>query len=250
MEFFEVLLGLLAACVALALVARRLKVPLAAVLVLGGMMLALIPSLPAVDLDPQLALVVFLPPWSHAVTLPWAGMRGVVSLAAALALPSEFPNRDIILFLAFCAILATLVLQGTALGPLIRLMGLDRTEGEPLNPTVTPDAIDARSEATVAAMTAVKDEADYTHGEEAAVASDLLRRLKQGADQADRMQADMETGSQRLETQLRLRLIAVEAARAKLLADRTHDLYTDAMSTFVAELDLEEQRIRTALGEA
>ncbi|WP_262297385.1 hypothetical protein [Microvirga sesbaniae] len=96
----------------------------------------------------------------------------------------------------------------------------------------------------------MKEEAEDTHGEEAAVASDLLRSLKQRADQADRMQADMETGSQRLETQLRLRLIAVEAARAKLLADHTHDLDTDAVSTFVAELDLEEQRIRTALGEA
>ena len=47
--------------------------------------------------------------------LAWAGMRGVVSLAAALALPAQFPERDIIVFLAFCAILATLVLQGTTL---------------------------------------------------------------------------------------------------------------------------------------
>ena len=58
--------------------------------------------------------------WSHSMVLSWAGMRGVVSLAAALALPAGFPERDIILFLAFCAILATLVLQGTTLGPLIR----------------------------------------------------------------------------------------------------------------------------------
>ena len=49
-----------------------------------------------------------LPHWSHSVVLSWAGMRGVVSLAAALALPPSFPERDIILFLAFCAILATL----------------------------------------------------------------------------------------------------------------------------------------------
>ena len=62
MELFEVLLGLLAACVALALLARRLNVPLAVVLVLGGMALALVPGLPTIELDPQLALVLFLPP--------------------------------------------------------------------------------------------------------------------------------------------------------------------------------------------
>src|SRR3712207_360178 len=62
MELFEILLGLLAACVALALLARRLNVPLAVVLVIGGMALALIPGLPTVELDPQLALVLFLPP--------------------------------------------------------------------------------------------------------------------------------------------------------------------------------------------
>src|ERR687889_748780 len=62
MHLFEVLLGLLAACVALALLARRLDLPLAVILVIGGMALALIPGLPTVELDPQLALVLFLPP--------------------------------------------------------------------------------------------------------------------------------------------------------------------------------------------
>lgn len=56
----------------------------------------------------------------------WAGMRGVVSLAAALALPLtigegvQFPNRDLIIFLTFCVIFATLVLQGLTLPVLIR----------------------------------------------------------------------------------------------------------------------------------
>jgi monovalent cation/hydrogen antiporter len=190
-----------------------------------------------------------MPPWSHATVLSWAGMRGVVSLAAALALPAEFPSRDLILFLAFCAILATLVLQGTTLGPLIRRMDLDEPEDELLNPAVTPDAIDARSEATVAAMTAVREKIDDADPQQASVASDLLRDLGQRAKQADQIRQDAETGTQRLEMQLRLRLTAIEAARAKLLADHKDDLDTDAMGTLVAELDLEEQQIRTALGE-
>src|SRR3954451_5061473 len=77
MAIFEILLGLMVACVALALVARRLNVPPAVVLVLGGMALALIPGLPAVDLDPQLALVLFLPPLlqASAYRTDWPAFR-------------------------------------------------------------------------------------------------------------------------------------------------------------------------------
>ena len=190
-----------------------------------------------------------MPPWSHPMVLSWAGMRGVVSLAAALALPAEFPGRDLILFLAFCAILSTLVLQGTTLGPLIRRLGLDEPEDEQLNPVVTPEAINARSEATVAAIAAVTETLDGADPEQAAVADDLLRDLSQRAKQADQMRQDTETGTQRLEMQHRLRLTAIEAARAKLLADHKDELDTEAMATLVAELDLEEQQIRTTLGE-
>jgi len=58
-------------------------------------------------------------------------MRGVISLAAALALPlttgtgAQFPGRDLILFLTFSVILATLVVQGLSLPPLIRTLGLE-----------------------------------------------------------------------------------------------------------------------------
>ena len=54
------------------------------------------------------------------LVLGWSGMRGAVSLAAALALPLDFPMRNLILFLTFAVILATLVLQGLTLPTLIR----------------------------------------------------------------------------------------------------------------------------------
>jgi CPA1 family monovalent cation:H+ antiporter len=66
------------------------------------------------------------PNWRHVMIVAWTGMRGVVSLAAALALPetkadgTPFPGRDLILFLTFIVILATLVVQGLSLPPLIR----------------------------------------------------------------------------------------------------------------------------------
>jgi CPA1 family monovalent cation:H+ antiporter len=68
--------------------------------------------------------------WQERLLMGWSGMRGAVSLAAALAVPmtvgggDAFPQRDLILFLTFSAILATLVLQGLTLGPLISALRL------------------------------------------------------------------------------------------------------------------------------
>ena len=70
------------------------------------------------------------PSWRHVTIVAWTGMRGVVSLAAALALPltiqggDPFPYRDLILFLTFIVIVATLVVQGLSLPLLIRRLGI------------------------------------------------------------------------------------------------------------------------------
>jgi CPA1 family monovalent cation:H+ antiporter len=59
----------------------------------------------------------------------WCGMRGLVTLAAAFALPSGFPQRDLIVLAAFGVVLATLVAQGLTLAPLVRLLKLDGDNG-------------------------------------------------------------------------------------------------------------------------
>ena len=70
------------------------------------------------------------PAWQNVAIVAWTGMRGVVSLAAALAVPltlsdsSPFPGRDYILFITFTVTLATLVLQGLSLPVLIRRLGV------------------------------------------------------------------------------------------------------------------------------
>jgi len=58
------------------------------------------------------------------VIISWAGMRGIVSLAAALALPSDFQYRDLIVLTAFLVVLGTLVIQGLTLKPLLRALNL------------------------------------------------------------------------------------------------------------------------------
>jgi Na+/H+ antiporter len=71
------------------------------------------------------------PPWQHPTLIGWAGLRGAVSLAAALALPltidngEPFPQRSFIIYIAFCVIMATLVLQGLTLPAVIRLLRLE-----------------------------------------------------------------------------------------------------------------------------
>ncbi len=67
--------------------------------------------------------------WQSRTVISWAGMRGSVSLAAALALPPDFPARDEILLMTFAVIFATLVLQGLTLPALIRKLGV-RDDGE------------------------------------------------------------------------------------------------------------------------
>ena len=66
------------------------------------------------------------PPFRIPLVMSWAGMRGVVSLAAALALPNAFPGRDFILLATFAVILVTVIVQGATLGPLIRWLRFDR----------------------------------------------------------------------------------------------------------------------------
>lgn len=90
------------------------------------------------------------PSWRSVTVAGWAGMRGTVTLAAALSIPlvlpngSPFPSRDIVIFLAFGVIAVTLLLQGTTLEWLIQRLGLKeddaKSEEERLARTTAVDA--------------------------------------------------------------------------------------------------------------
>jgi CPA1 family monovalent cation:H+ antiporter len=58
------------------------------------------------------------------VVISWAGMRGIVTLASALALPPAFPMRELIVFVAFSTVLGTLLIHGSTLGMLMRVLNL------------------------------------------------------------------------------------------------------------------------------
>ena len=65
------------------------------------------------------------PPWTTPVIIGWAGMRGVVTLAAVFLLPEETPHRSVLVLIAFVVTVGTLVLQGTTLPWLIRTLGVE-----------------------------------------------------------------------------------------------------------------------------
>ena len=98
-NIIEVILGLLAAVAGLALLGRRLPVPLPILLVIGGLMLGLIPGLPRVALDPELVFVFFLPPLLYPAALftSWrdfrANLRPILLLAVGLVFWRTISSR-------------------------------------------------------------------------------------------------------------------------------------------------------------
>lgn len=107
-----------------------------ALLVTGAVVLARLVWVYAVSYLPKRASLLLgrrdhVPPVTYPLVVAWSGMRGAVSLAAALAIPltthagTPFPHRDLIIFLTFCVILGTLVVQGLSLPAVIRGAGLE-----------------------------------------------------------------------------------------------------------------------------
>jgi CPA1 family monovalent cation:H+ antiporter len=98
-----------------------------------------------------------LPSWRTGLIIGWAGARGLVTIATALALPQDFPERGRLLFVAFFVTLGTLLIQGPTLRPLVLALGV-RGDAE-----VNRELRAARSAMADAALSALGDEA----GEEA-----------------------------------------------------------------------------------
>jgi CPA1 family monovalent cation:H+ antiporter len=153
------------------------------------------------------------------ILISWSGMRGIVTLAAALALPSQIPHRDLIVFCAFCVVLVTLVLQGMTLGPLLRRLGL-HDDG-----SVERELSIAREETAKAAIVALE-------AQEPRTAAEMLRREYQARIRPDTCEPGaLATLQQR----------AVQAQRRALLELRARDIIgDDAFHAAEEEIDLLE----------
>ncbi len=179
--------------------------------------------------------------------ISWAGMRGVVSLAAALALPAAFPGRDTIIILTFAVILGTVLIQGVTLGPLIKALGLSKS---PATDDGEHPAIAARTAAERAALAAIElRAADPLDG---AMAQDLLAEFRDRAGTHHNHAAPNPAASRAThQARLALRLHANQAARTHVVAlARDGELGEEELIAVVEELDLEDLRLRRQLGGA
>ncbi len=183
------------------------------------------------------------PPVGNIVVLSWAGMRGVVSLAAALALPLDFPERDLLIFLSFAAILATLVVQGTTLEWVIRRLKVE----EPASTGMAPEEATLRRLVAHATLAEIRQRSEDIL--EGPVAQDLLAEYE---DKARVFHGVANGGGQaELEARMRIRLAALRAGRRALL-DHHRDaaLEEELLVAIESEHDLEEIRILRLLGAA
>lgn len=183
----------------------------------------------------------------QATILSWAGMRGVVSLAAALALPESLVDRDLLIFSTFAVIFVTVVVQGLTLAPLARLVGFrdDHTSAESKYLT----QYQARSLAFQASLDALK-QIDLTQcGGHEDVVLRLIDEYSHRIDSNARAHAGGEPLVHLRLTRLNLGLRAVQAARAALLQLHNENRIKDkTLHRIESELDFEEVRLKRLLG--
>jgi Na+/H+ antiporter len=228
---------------------RVAEVLLYGVLVYGTLVVArfawffVVPSLNSV-FDRLLHSGYMQSPWQERLLMGWSGMRGAVSLAAALAVPMStsgggaFPERDLIVFLTFFAILATLVLQGLTLSPLISAL---RFEGE----SDRVEELETRLEGARAALDRLEQ---LDGGEVPQSAKERMR--EQYEERIERYEAGIEAGGTTEEYSAssaawrawRRGLIAAE--REAVLSKRDKgEISPEVMRRVLRDLDLEDSRL-------
>jgi CPA1 family monovalent cation:H+ antiporter len=184
------------------------------------------------------------PPPRAVTVIAWTGMRGVISLAAALALPlstesgAPFPGRDLILFLTFSVILMTLVAQGLSLPVLIRALGLEadgsREREEITGRISVAEAALARIEELVVEDWVREDTAERVRG---------LYNYRRSRFSA-RFGADEDGIEERSAVYQRLLRELLRAQRRHLIELRNEGVIGDeAMHRIERDLDLEESRL-------
>jgi Na+/H+ antiporter len=184
------------------------------------------------------------PGWRQVTTVAWVGMRGGLSLAAALALPltlaggAPFPQRDEVVFFTFAVILLTLVGQGLSLGPLIRLLDIQRDSSLEREHAL----------AHLVAARAALARLDELVGEEQMPQDALARLRSHYADKLEALKSAMDRASEERfdghePSQQQLRREVLDAERAAVIGLRDLGRIDDETLRLVErELDLEEQR--------
>jgi Na+/H+ antiporter len=191
------------------------------------------------------------PTWQETFLVGFTGIRGVVSLVAALSVPEmvgmePFPERDLILFVTFCVILVSLVGQGAALPKVIEYLGLDKA-GAVEAESAKRNEVTAR----VAGIRAALDRLKQLAGEGAGARSAAnLRRLHEGR-LTDFVHTSEGIDAAPVAEAAGIQLQLVAAERASIASQYAAEKLTDeARRRIERELDLEDARIRHAADSA
>jgi CPA1 family monovalent cation:H+ antiporter len=176
------------------------------------------------------------PSFVVATVMSWAGMRGVVSLAASLSLAEDLPGRDFVLAATFGVILATVLVQGTTLAPLIRLLrlsGADELAPGQLGPEEAWSRMAQVQHATVAALSRQPDGTER-HPR-------LLEQYTYRAQISVSYAADKETHRPLAIEHFSVVLKAIEAGRAEILRmHRAGEIHDHVLTELEQELDLQQ----------
>jgi CPA1 family monovalent cation:H+ antiporter len=167
-----------------------------------------------------------MPSFKSGIVVAWCGMRGIVTLATAFALPEDFPYRDLILFTAFAVVLGSLVIQGVTLRPLILALRLKQDD------FVANEVARARGTAYRAALA----EIDGDPSEEA----ELLRLEYRGVLLHAKGDPDGRITSSELPADPLRRRAILAARRAILHLRETEAIGDDAFHQLEEELDRAE----------
>jgi CPA1 family monovalent cation:H+ antiporter len=196
-------------------------------------------------LIPALRKVDPLPPLAVPVVMSWAGMRGVVSLAAALALPESFPGRDFILVTTFAVILTTVLVQGATLAPLILALRLGSSR---VTPAKTLSEAAARARMATKQLAAVEARSKNPDGGQRHPR--LMEQYGYRARAASRFSEAEDSLIPHRNEHFSVVLDAIAAGRAELLRlHRAGEIHDSVLQALEQELDLEEMSARRLIGE-
>ncbi|MBX2893999.1 MAG: Na+/H+ antiporter [Cyclobacteriaceae bacterium] len=178
--------------------------------------------------------------------LAWSGMRGIVSLAAALALPimisekEPFPNRDLIIFLTFCAIFSTLVLQGMTLRRLIKWLGIKSDDNHLRE--------EEHARLKVASQIIEHIEERYTLGLSDAVLNQIKTKYEIRIQRIRKDQSEEKLTREQIEEFTRIQLALIRHEREFVIGLRKQGHIRDEVLRKIEyELDLEEARLELEL---
>ncbi len=167
-----------------------------------------------------------VPGWPATLVLSWAGLRGVISLAAAAALPASVPQRSLLVFLTFTAVLGTLLVQGLTLPRLIRWLGV-RAGPEEEQADVAAQAVAQQA----AAAAGLRRLAELAEADPAGAPPDVVERL--------RRLAQGEAAPSAAFRRLRREMTAAERAEFIRLRDG-RQIDDEVLDEVLHQLDLEE----------